>query len=297
MKIYIITPFYNNSNIYAHLLEHTLQSRYPMSINEYFDFFEKIDWSETNWITVFENIQSEELNRFFEYYKTPPSPENIDYELNILQDELKNPEYPLQLEEEIWKIFYWETFNLNSIWNPSYQEIFRYHQNYCQNPTYIICDNNEEIYETNINYSNSNEFPDINFYTKTIKFLQNKEHLIYWKNNSCFNLYFMEFLIEFASNYNDFAQRYQNFAINFPEVLGHYFPDYTVVSIPNDACLSFSPKDFENFKEYFLEDYLNKDLKILKNESILRLGKFLTDTQIKDFINNLKYEFIKSILT
>ncbi len=296
MEIYTKTPLYKNSNIIAHLLEHTLYHDHPLSIKEYFEFFERVHGYEINWITKFKNIKKNEIEKFFSYYRTPPTKRNIRYELQILRQELKYPDFNLKLEEHIWKIFYWKDFRLNTVGKPSYEDIYYYHKIYCQDPVYLITDNNKDIYETNINYQLFDGNCITNYKKFYLNFQKNKYKIIYSDNTNPYNFYFIEFLLDLAERFNEYFYIYKKLNTDCPEIYWFYFPDYTVVAIPKESILNFTKEDFYKFKEYFIKECLDKELKELKHESILKNWNYLSNNQIKSFLKSLSYMFIKDIL-
>ncbi len=294
MKLYLYTPLYKNSTTIPSLLKNYFL--YARDFDFYNKFCSNIDVNLFPWYTVFNNLPDNAEEFFREQINKEISSNVLNKEFEILK--LSEPTTEEYVIERMWKLIYWKNFSITETLNFSNTEVTEYFQNFYQNPSYIITDDNHNLQkEYNFGKHNTKDCIFENkLKTKTVKFSDIEEKTIYSQIQNHWDVYYFLFIREFFLMQDEYFNRFVNKMYFHNDMYFYNFYEYLAEFSPYKSDFEPNQEFFEEFRNYFLKNFSKNYLKYIKIYSILLTWGYPPKSQIKEFVENIDFESLYKLI-
>lgn len=135
-NILLKTPLFNFSKMIPHLIEHSVLYRLDNNWNSDF-FLNWIDARSYNWYTIFSFPDWYDKYIVIDKITSHLSKKVINWQKNILKDELKYPSLKQKIYQKNWKLFYNNKFNNCFRENVKLEDILYYHETYYKKVNFL----------------------------------------------------------------------------------------------------------------------------------------------------------------
>ena len=290
MHAYIKTPFYRNSKYIPHLLEHCVNSRGNLNSNDFFSYVYQSDADTFSWYTHFSFSDKISIEVFISWLQKDLDAGLIEYEKQILKDELKDVNFAQELFEKIWKRLHWIDFNNNHISRVSTIEIVDYHKKYYKSAEIIICDDSFNIISPTKKFTEAAALND-NTSPSIIKVRGESMRVFIRTYASWKDYYFMLFIQELLKSFQEYTERHKKWVYYFDNRVFLFRTEkYSILSFPEYFECNISIEFFDSFKTYFLTRILSWYWKKWIPINLTLLNQYAKMSEVIDFCNGFKFE-------
>lgn len=252
MRIYIRTPFVNDSNIIPHTVEHCV-GNVSWKKTDFFDYYRGLYWEVKSEYTCLELDRWIKYDYFLQKMLQPIEKDTVIYERKVLKEELSDPTYIQKIYEKVIQKFVNPKLTTNRYKAVSLDDLKDYHKKYYKPENLIVVDEEKDykiIFEWFIPKEKKN------------KKLEKKEGKFKFEGN--------EYLVCVFSHYNGtqywtsfFSYRLLNcycYYINRLHKQWYYnqenyffqYADSCIIMLENLDYSGFTQEFFEQWKKYFI---------------------------------------------
>lgn len=246
------TPFYWNSDVLPHFLEHCFFTNQKSDAQFFF----------THWTDMYGHLENTRTDYYFdENLKFEPLFKDLQKKINskhiwkikkVLSDEYNNISYEEKLFERILNKIYKQKYDISRYKSVKIKELEQYQEKYYKNGNWVLFDKGNNL----LDYYLPNK--------RVIKNLKQMNWIIQYKGEKYKYLTVLlqnrESILEYLL-FRNFANQYQNYFHTFLEPK-YYFDnidirfsnDYAVLIIPN-TFINVGKKKFEEWSNKYFEHY------------------------------------------